>query len=41
MLLMIEKGIRSRICHAMHRCAVANSKYMEKYSKDNELSYHL
>ena len=41
MLLMVEKGIRGRICHAMHRCAVANSKYMEKYSKDNELSYHL
>ena len=41
MLLMIEKGIRGRISHAMHRCAGANSKYMEKYNKDNKLSYHL
>ena len=33
MLLMVEKGIRGRICHAMHRCAVANSKYMENRTK--------
>ena len=26
MLLMIEKNIRGGICHAIYRCATANSK---------------
>ena len=39
MLLMIEKGIRGVICHAMHRHAKANNKYMEGYNKDKESSY--
>ena len=29
MLLMVEKGIRRGICHAIHRYAKANSKYMK------------
>ena len=29
MLLMAEKGIRGGICHAIHRYAEANSKYMK------------
>ena len=29
MLLMVEKGIRGRICHATHRYAKANNDYME------------
>ena len=29
MLLMVEKGIRCRICHAIHRYAKANNKYMK------------
>ena len=29
MLLMVEKGIRGRICHAIHRYAKANKKYMK------------
>ena len=29
MLLMVEKGIRGGICHAMHRYAKANNKYMK------------
>ena len=30
MLLIIEKGIRRGICHAIHQCAKANNKYLEK-----------
>ena len=26
MLLMVEQGIRGGICHAIHRCGIANSK---------------
>ena len=37
MLLMVEKGIRGGICHAMHRYAKANNKYMKHYDKT---SYH-
>ena len=29
MLIMVEKGIRGGICHAMHRYAEANNKYMK------------
>ena len=39
MLLMIEKGIRGGICHAVHRYAKANNKYMKDYNKDEEESY--
>ena len=39
MLLMVEKGTRGRICHAIHRYAKANNKYMKNYDKDIELSY--
>ena len=38
-LLMIEKGIRGEICHAMHRYAKANNKYMKDYNKDEEESF--
>ena len=31
MLLMVEKGIGGRICHAIHRYAKQNNKYMESY----------
>ena len=33
MLLIVEKGIRGRICHAIHRYAKANNKYMKEYGK--------
>ena len=39
MLLMVEKGIRGGICHAMHRYAKANNKYMQDYNRDEEESF--
>ena len=36
---MVEKGIRGGICHAMHRCAKANNKFMKNYDKNKESSY--
>ena len=39
MLLMVEKGTRSRICQAIHRYAKANNKYMINYNKDIISSY--
>ena len=39
MLLMVEKGIRGGICHAIHRYGKANSKYMTYYDKNKESSY--
>ena len=36
MLLMVEKGIRGRICHAIHSYAKANNKYMKNYDKNVE-----
>ena len=39
MLLMVEEGIRGGICHAMHRYAKANNKYMKNYDKNKESSY--
>ena len=40
MLLMVAKGIRGGICHAIHRYAKANSKYMKNYDK-NIISLYL
>ena len=34
MLLMVEKGIRGGICHAINRYAEANNKYMKDYNKN-------
>ena len=39
MLLMIEEGIRGGICHAVHRYAKVNNRYMKKYDKSKESSY--
>ena len=36
---MVEKGIRGGICHAIHRYAKANNRYMKNYDKNNESSY--
>ena len=35
MLLMIEKGIRGGICHAIHRYAEANKKFHEDFRKNH------
>ena len=39
MLLIVEKGIEGGICHAIHRYAKANNKYMKDYDKNKESSY--
>ena len=33
---MVEKGIRGGICHAIHRYAKANNKYMKDYYINKE-----
>ena len=33
-LLMVEEGIRGGICHAIHKYAKANNKYMISYNKN-------
>ena len=38
MLLMVEKGIRGGKCHAKHRYAQANNKYMKSYDENEESS---
>ena len=38
-LLMIEEGVRGGICHAVHRYAKANNRYMKNYDKSKESSY--
>ena len=39
MSLMVEKVIQSGICHAIHRYAKRNDKYMKNYDKNIESSY--
>ena len=39
MLMMVEKGIRVGICHAIHRFTKTNNKYMKNYDKNKESSY--
>ena len=39
MLLMVEKGIRGGICHAIHRHAKANNKYMKNSDENEEYSF--
>ena len=39
LLLMIEKGIKGRICHYIYRYAKANIKYMKDCNKTKESSY--
>ena len=39
MLLMVEKGRRGKVCHAIYRCVKTNIKYMKNYNKNKELLY--
>ena len=39
MLLIFEKGIRGRICHALHKYAKTNNKHMKNCDKNIETSY--
>ena len=39
MILIIEKGIRGRICQITYRYAKANNKYIKNYNKNIESSY--
>ena len=41
MLLMVEKGTRGGICHAIYRYEKADNKYMKNYNKDKEESFLL
>ena len=36
---MVEKGIRDKICHAVHKYPKANNKYMKDYDPSTELLY--
>ena len=36
MLLMVEKGIRGRICHSIYRYARVYNKYMKVFDKNKE-----
>ena len=38
-LLMVEKGISGGTCHAIHRYAEGNNKYMKNYDKNKEPSF--
>ena len=39
MLLMVEKGIKGGIWHAIHRYAKANNNHMKNYDENKESSY--
>ena len=36
---MVEKGIRGRICHAIHRYAKANNNCVKHYDQNNDSSF--
>ena len=38
MLLVVGKGIRGGICHAIYQYTTANNKYMRNHTKDKESS---
>ena len=36
---MVEKGIRSKICHTIYRYGKTNNKYVKSCDKNKESSY--
>ena len=38
-LLVVEKGIRGGICHAIYQYVKTNNNYMKKYDKNKIYSY--
>ena len=38
---MLEKGIRGRICHALHTFAKVNNKSMDNYNENKKLSSYI
>ena len=38
MLMIVERGMRDGISHAIHRYAKANNKYIKNYDKNKESS---
>ena len=41
MLLMVKKGIRGGICHAIHRHAKANNKYIKNHDKNKDAIFSI
>ena len=39
MLLMVEEGVGGEMCHAVHRYAKPNNKYMKSYDEKKEFSF--
>ena len=39
MLLIVEEGIRGRICQSIYRYAKANDEHMKNYNRNKESSY--
>ena len=39
MLLIVERGIKSGICHAVYQYVKDNNKYMKDYDKNKESKY--
>ena len=37
MLLMIEKGVKGEVCHAIHQYSNANKKHIKDHNKNEEL----
>lgn len=40
MLLMLEKGIKSGICHAIYQYSTLNNNYIKNYRKDSSCLMH-
>ena len=38
MLMIVERGMRGGISHAIHRYAKANNKYIKNYNKNKDSS---